>query len=116
MYLVSHAGTCISDYHRFRGGVSPALVFSEMKALHKKENRRKIMAKYTDTIDLYSDDGKLLKSGVTLERISPLVNPAIKRIIDLTKRTIAVNLGGMQKGLATGKVGKGSDSGTRTRP
>jgi len=65
------------------------------------------MAKYTDTIDLYSDDGKLLKSGVTLERISPLVNPAIKRIIDLTKRTIAVNLGGMQKGLATGKVGKG---------
>ncbi|MDD3069647.1 MAG: hypothetical protein PHX88_00460, partial [Methanoculleus horonobensis] len=33
------------------------------------------MAKYTETIDLYSDDGKLLKSGVTLDRISPLVNP-----------------------------------------
>ncbi|MDK2890680.1 MAG: methyl-coenzyme reductase beta subunit, partial [Methanoculleus sp.] len=42
------------------------------------------MAKYTETIDLYSDDGKLLKSGVTLDRISPLVNPATGKIIDLT--------------------------------
>jgi methyl-coenzyme M reductase beta subunit len=65
------------------------------------------MAKYTETIDLYDDEGKLLKSGVTLEKISPLVNPATKKIIDLTKRTIAVNLGGMEKGLKTGKVGKG---------
>jgi methyl-coenzyme M reductase beta subunit len=65
------------------------------------------MAKYTETIDLYDDEGKLLKSGVSLEKISPLVNPATKKIIDLTKRTIAVNLGGMEKGLKTGKVGKG---------
>ena len=50
------------------------------------------MAKYTETIDLYSDDGKLLKGGVTLDRISPLVNPATSKIIDLTKRTINVNL------------------------
>jgi len=65
------------------------------------------MAKYSDTIDLYDDEGKLLKSGVALDKISPLVNPAIKEIIDLTKRTISVNLGGIEKGLRAGKVGKG---------
>ncbi len=65
------------------------------------------MAKYSETIDLYDDEGKLLKSGVTLEKISPLVNPAIRKIIDLTKRTIVVNLAGVEKGVKTGKVGKG---------
>ncbi len=65
------------------------------------------MAKYSDTIDLYDDEGKLLKSGVALDKISPLVNPATRKIIDLTKRTISVNLGGMEKGLRAGKVGKG---------
>ncbi|MDN7012062.1 coenzyme-B sulfoethylthiotransferase subunit beta [Methanoculleus sp. FWC-SCC3] len=69
------------------------------------------MAKYTETIDLYSDDGKLLKSGVTLDRISPLVNPATSKIIDLTKRTINVNLGGIQDALKTGKLGKGKIKG-----
>jgi len=69
------------------------------------------MAKYTETIDLYSDDGKLLKSGVTLDRISPLVNPATGKIIDLTKRTISVNLGGIQEALKTGKLGKGKIKG-----
>jgi len=64
------------------------------------------MAKYKDVIDLYDDNGKLLKSNVALERISPLVNPAIKKIIDDTKRTVAVNLGGMQEALKTGKIGK----------
>ncbi|EJG07657.1 methyl-coenzyme M reductase, beta subunit [Methanofollis liminatans DSM 4140] len=65
------------------------------------------MAAYSETIDLYSDDGKLLKSGVTLDKISPLVNPATSKIIDLTKRTINVNLGGIQNALKTGKLGKG---------
>ena len=65
------------------------------------------MAKFKDTIDLYDDSGKLLKSGVPLDKISPLVNPATRKIIDLTKRTIAVNLGGIQDALKTGKVGKG---------
>lgn len=37
------------------------------------------MAKYTETIDLYSDDGKLLKSGVTLDRISRwLTRPQVR--------------------------------------
>jgi methyl-coenzyme M reductase beta subunit len=66
------------------------------------------MAKYKETIDLYDDAGKQLKSGVTLEKISPLVNPATRKLIDLTKRTIAVNLGGIQDGLKTGKIAKGN--------
>jgi len=63
------------------------------------------MAKYKETIDLYDDEGKLLKSNVNLGKISPLVNPGIKKIIDLTKRTVAVNLGGIDTALSTGKVG-----------
>jgi len=65
------------------------------------------MAKYSETIDLYDDAGKLLKSGVTLEKISPLVNPATRKIIDLTKRTVAVNLAGIENGVKTGKIAKG---------
>jgi len=65
------------------------------------------MAKYKETIDLYDDTGKLLKSGVPLEKISPVINPATRKIIDLTKRTVAVNLGGIQDGLKAGKVAKG---------
>ncbi|MDO5844723.1 MAG: methyl-coenzyme M reductase subunit beta, partial [Methanocorpusculum sp.] len=63
-------------------------------------------AKYKDVIDLYDDKGKLLKSNVALEKISPLTNPAVKKIIDDTKRTVAVNIGGMQEALKTGKIGK----------
>lgn len=66
------------------------------------------MAKFSDTIDLYDDQGKLLKSGVGLDKISPLVNPGIKKMIDLTKRTVAVNLGGAQEALKTGAIGKGN--------
>ena len=65
------------------------------------------MAKYKETIDLYDDTGKLLKSGVALEKVSPVINPATRKIIDLTKRTVAVNLAGIQDGLKVGKVAKG---------
>jgi len=64
------------------------------------------MAKFSDTIDLYDDQGKLLKSGVALDKISPLTNPGIKKMISLTKRTVAVNLGGAEAFLKTGKAGK----------
>ncbi|VUT23566.1 MAG: Methyl-coenzyme M reductase I subunit beta [Candidatus Methanolliviera sp. GoM_oil] len=63
------------------------------------------MVKYEEKIDLYSDRGKLIEEGVPLEAISPLVNPAIKKIINLTKRTVAINLGGVEKALETGKLG-----------
>ena len=65
------------------------------------------MAKYKDKIDLYDDRGKLIEKGVPLEAISPLKNPAIKRIGNLAKRTIAVDLAGIEKGLKTGRVGGG---------
>ena len=64
------------------------------------------MAKYKDAIDLYDDKGKLLKSNVALEKISPVINPAIRKIVDTAKRSVAVNLGGMQDALKTGKIGK----------
>ena len=63
------------------------------------------MTKGKDSIDLYDDEGKLLKSGVELSKVSPLVNPGILKLIDLTKRTIAVNLAGIDDALKTGKVG-----------
>jgi methyl coenzyme M reductase beta subunit len=55
------------------------------------------MAKYKDTIDLYDDEGKLLKSNVTLEKISPVVNKGALNVIDLTKRTVAVNFAGIEE-------------------
>ena len=63
------------------------------------------MAKYKDTIDLYDDEGKLLKSNVTIDKISPLTNKGALELIDLTKRTVAVNLGGIEEALKTGKMG-----------
>jgi len=63
------------------------------------------MAKYKDSIDLYDDEGKLLKSNVSLEKISPLTNKGALQLIDLTKRTVAVNLGGIEEALKTGKMG-----------
>ncbi|MBN1110139.1 MAG: coenzyme-B sulfoethylthiotransferase subunit beta [Methanomassiliicoccales archaeon] len=63
------------------------------------------MAKYKDKVDLYDDRGKLIEKDVPLDAISPLNNAAIKRTISLTKRTIAVNLEGIEKGLKTGQVG-----------
>jgi len=63
------------------------------------------MAKYKDTIDLYDDQGKLLKSGVALDKISPLKNAGIGKVIDLTKRTVAVNLAGIDNALKTGAMG-----------
>ena len=63
------------------------------------------MPKYEDVIDLYDDYGKRIAKDVPLEAISPLRNNAIKRIASLTKRTIAVNLAGIEKALATGQIG-----------
>ncbi|MDD1703524.1 MAG: coenzyme-B sulfoethylthiotransferase subunit beta [Methanoregula sp.] len=63
------------------------------------------MAKYKDSIDLYDDEGKLLKSNVTIDKISPLTNKGSLELIDLTKRTVAVNLGGIEEALKTGKMG-----------
>jgi methyl-coenzyme M reductase beta subunit len=63
------------------------------------------MAKYKDTCDLYDDQGKLLKSGVALDKVSPLTNEGILKLIDLTKRTVAVNLAGIDNSIKTGAMG-----------
>lgn len=63
------------------------------------------MAKYKETCDLYDDQGKLLKSGVALDKVSPLTNEGILKIIDLTKRTVAVNVAGIDNSLKTGQFG-----------
>jgi methyl-coenzyme M reductase beta subunit len=67
------------------------------------------MPKFKDKIDLYDDKGKLLEKDIPLEAISPIVNPAIRKIVNLTKRSVAVSLDGIENALKTGKVGgKGS--------
>ena len=53
---------------------------------------------YNDKIDLYGQDGKLLKSEVSLDAISPLKNPAIAKMIFDIKRSCAVNLASIEKG------------------
>jgi methyl-coenzyme M reductase beta subunit len=62
------------------------------------------MPKYEDVIDLYDDYGKRIAKDVPLEAISPLRNNAIKRIASLTKRTVAVNLAGIENALKTGNI------------
>ena len=63
------------------------------------------MPKFKDKIDLYDDKGKLLEKDIPLEAISPVVNPAISKIVNLTKRSVAVSLEGIESALKTGKVG-----------
>jgi len=63
------------------------------------------MPKFKDKVDLYDDKGKLLEKDVPIEAVSPVVNPAIRKIINLTKRSVMVGLEGIESGLKTGKVG-----------
>ncbi|MDR2698889.1 MAG: methyl-coenzyme M reductase subunit beta, partial [Candidatus Methanoplasma sp.] len=62
------------------------------------------MPKYKDVVDLYDDNGKRIAKDIPLEAISPLRNNAIKKIVSLTKRTVAVSLAGIEKSLKTGHV------------
>jgi len=65
------------------------------------------LAKYKDKIDLYDDRGKLIEKDVPLDAINPLYNPAIQRIASLAKRTIGVDMAGLEKSLKSGRVGGG---------
>ncbi len=76
-----------------------------MVAMKEKGGRK--LAKYKDKVDLYDDRGKVIERDVPLEAISPLNNPAIKKIGSLAKRTIAVDMSGLEKSLKTGRVGGG---------
>ena len=63
------------------------------------------MPTYDDKIDLYGVDGKLLEEQVPLEAISPEVNPTIINIIREIKRSVAINLAGLEKSLANAAYG-----------
>jgi len=54
------------------------------------------MAKFEDKVDLYDDRGNLVEEDVPIEALSPLWNPAIRRIVQGIKRTVAVNLEGIE--------------------
>ncbi len=59
----------------------------------------------SDTVDIYDDRGKLLESNVDIMSLAPTRNAAIQSIIMDTKRSVAVNLAGIQGALASGKMG-----------
>ncbi|NLI63063.1 MAG: coenzyme-B sulfoethylthiotransferase subunit beta [Methanosarcinaceae archaeon] len=61
----------------------------------------------SDTVDLYSDRGQLLESNVNIKDLAPTRNKAIQKIIMDTKRSVAVNLGAIEKAIATGSLGGG---------
>ncbi len=63
------------------------------------------MPTYEDKIDLYGVDGKILEEQVPLEAISPVLNPTIESIIQEIKRSVAVNIAGIEKSLANGAYG-----------
>ena len=63
------------------------------------------MVKYDDKVDLFDDRGNEVASDVPIEALSPLYNPAIQSIVKGVKRTVSVNLEGLQKAIATGSVG-----------
>ncbi|XRP96835.1 coenzyme-B sulfoethylthiotransferase subunit beta [Methanocaldococcus sp. 16A] len=63
------------------------------------------MLHYEDKIDLYDERGKLLEENVPLEAISPLKNPTIEKIVNDIKRSVAINLAGIENALRTGAIG-----------
>jgi methyl-coenzyme M reductase beta subunit len=63
------------------------------------------MVKYEDKINLYDAKGNLVEESVPLEAVSPLYNPTIQKIVKDIKRTVAVNLAGIENALKTGAVG-----------
>ena len=63
------------------------------------------MVKFDDKVDLYDERGSLVSSDVPIEALSPLRNPAIQKIIQDVKRTVAVNLEGIENALKTASVG-----------
>ncbi|MCP8308055.1 MAG: coenzyme-B sulfoethylthiotransferase subunit beta [archaeon] len=63
------------------------------------------MPKYSDRVDIYDDRGKIVERNVPIEALSPLMNPAIKKIMNLIERSAVVRLDALQKALETGEVG-----------
>lgn len=62
------------------------------------------MAKIVDKVDLYDDRGKKLLGDVPITALSPLRNPAIRKICGMVARLAAVDLAGLEKKLQTGAI------------
>lgn len=63
------------------------------------------MPTYEDRIDLYGANGKLLESDVPLEAVSPMLNPTMEKIVHEVKRSVAVNLSGIENALEKAAYG-----------
>lgn len=63
------------------------------------------MLTYKDKIDLYGVNGKLLEENIPLEAVSPMLNPTIEKIVHEVKRSVAVNLSGVEKALKKAAFG-----------
>jgi len=63
------------------------------------------MPTYEDRIDLYGADGKLLEGDVPLEAVSPMLNPTMEKIVHEVKRSVAVNLSGIENALKKAAYG-----------
>ena len=63
------------------------------------------MPTYEDRIDLYGVNGKLLEENVPLEAVSPMINPTIEKIVHEVKRSVAVNLSGIESSLEKAAFG-----------
>ena len=63
------------------------------------------MPTYEDRIDLYGVDGKLLEENVPLEAVSPLINPTIEKIVQEVKRSVAIDISGIQNSLENAAYG-----------
>ena len=63
------------------------------------------MPMYEDRVDLYGADGKLLEEDVPLEAVSPLKNPTIANLVSDVKRSVAVNLAGIEGSLRKAALG-----------
>lgn len=63
------------------------------------------MPTYEDRIDLYGVNGKLLEADVPLEAVSPMINPTIEKIVHEVKRSVAINLSGIENSLETAAFG-----------
>ncbi len=62
------------------------------------------MAKIEDKVDLYDDRGNKLLGDVPLTALSPLRNPAIRKICGMVARLAAVDLAGLEKKLSSGAI------------
>ncbi|RZN33284.1 MAG: coenzyme-B sulfoethylthiotransferase subunit beta [Methanophagales archaeon ANME-1-THS] len=57
-----------------------------------------------DKVDLYDDKGKKLLGDVPISALSPLKNPAIRKICSLVARSAAIDLAGLANKLKTGTI------------